>query len=132
GSLNQNELVTEAEGFRKTYGPEANKFMRNEILGRLDLDGENDPLLILLNEFCDVDTDPFSTLFREYRDAVQTAAQKRNEEIKKILAEKRSISGSAVAPNLNKDNKWQVEHSHLHDVFSQVLTDHTTKLQTSN
>jgi hypothetical protein len=74
-----------------------------------------------LGELCDIDAKPFEAVFRRYREDVSSAAQHRTDAIKKNLGKQRSISGSAVVPNLDRDAEWLTQRKRICDQYSDAL-----------
>lgn len=132
GIINKEELSMEVETIRETDGSVINDILQKEIFDRLDLDKDNEPLLVLMDEFHDIDVQPFLSLFKNYEVTIQTASQQRKKEIKESLALDRFISGSAVVPNLESDSRWLKEHAKLHGEFSRTLADQLSQIKLIN
>ena len=50
-------------------------------------------------------------------------------ELRENLAQKHFISGSAVVPNLESDEEWQVEAAELRSKFGRLLDEVRNKLE---
>jgi len=77
----------------------------NEIIARLDLDQNNQTLLGLFKIF-GITSTAIESIFNDYKNAYQSAAEIRIEQLKNQFAKNHSISGSAVVPNLMADEQW--------------------------
>jgi len=120
--LKKEDMDVEVESLRKTHGSMTNKILLTELSGRLDLDQDNGQILILLAALCGIDVSGLAAVFKEYQDAIRTAAQKKMKEIKENLVENRFISGSAVVPNLEADTEWIREKKRVKSKFSEFFS----------
>jgi hypothetical protein len=85
------------------------RLLVSNILTRLDPDQDTSRQLKILEECCRLDTSEIRTDIQEYRDACEEIARQRIAQLKELLAQKHSITGSAVIPNLDADDQWQHE-----------------------
>jgi len=92
-----------------------------DILTRLDPDHDNQVLLETLEECCRLDTAAIRSIISDYHAAADRAAEKRMGHIKEELADKHSIAGSAVIPNLEADSQWQQETQEMQRQFEESL-----------
>jgi hypothetical protein len=93
----------------------------DEFFKRLDLDGDHTSTLILLKEGFGIDPTGITGVFDEYRQAVNRVALDRTDEIRKELAEKQGVSGTAVVPNLAADLEWESAQQRLKGRFEPIL-----------
>jgi len=107
GLLTNHQLKLEYDRFKKDSDLSDNSLLVREILCRLDPDRANQNLLEALEACCRLDTAAIRANLKDYRDAYHRAAEKRSAQLKEDLAHHHSISGSAVLPNLDADEKWQ-------------------------
>ena len=103
----------------------------NEIVTRLKLDEDNQTLLGLLKTF-GITSTAFESVFSDYQNAYQSAAQNRIEQLKNQLATNHSISGSAVLPNLNADGQWRSDVQGIRIRFEEKLIREKDKLLKDN
>ena len=120
-TINKRELKKEINNLLKTYGLKNEAIIIREFLNRLSFNQDNQALLALLNELWSVDITKLEAIFNDYNETIQTEAQKRMEEIKENLAQKRFISGSAVVPNISADDEWIRKFQDIKDKFDQLL-----------
>jgi hypothetical protein len=64
----------------------------------------------------------------DYQDELNSAASYKMVELRENLAQKHFISGSAVVPNLEADEKWQAEAAELRTKFGRLLEEAKDKL----
>ncbi len=122
GLLTQNQIKIDYESLKKDSNLSDDSLLVNEILTRLDPAQNTQILLEVLEEFCRLDTATIRSIINEYRDAYSQAAQKRTAQLKEDLAQKHSITGSAVVPNLDADEDWQREAQDLRKKFEDRLS----------
>jgi len=120
-TINKRELKKEINNLIKTYDLKNEAIIIREFLNRLGFNQDNQSLLALLNELWRVDIKTLEDIFNDYNETIQTEAQKRMEEIKEILAQKRLISGSAVIPNISADDEWIKKIRDIEGKFDQLL-----------
>ena len=121
GVLDQERFAKELAGMQETYGSMVNDLLRNELFGGLHVGRDNKLRLILLSEICGIDTTGLMSIFDGYNNEIQSTTQERAQTLKELLAQKRSISGSAVVPNIEMDKVWQTEVVAIHAKFDQRL-----------
>jgi len=119
--LNIEKFAKELVGMQETYGSTVNDLIRDELLGGLHVGRDNKLRLTLLSEICVIDTTGLLSIFDGYNSEIQSATQERVQTLKELLAQKRSISGSAVVPNVEMDKVWQTEVVAIHTKFDQLL-----------
>jgi hypothetical protein len=121
GVLDIERFAKELAGMQETYGSMINDLLRDELLGSLHLGRDNKLRLTLLSEICGIDTTGLMPIFDGHHNEIQSATQDRVKTLKELLAQKRSISGSAVVPNVEMDKVWQTEVVAIHAKFDQRL-----------
>lgn len=107
--LSKNQLITDYETLKKDYNISQNNSLIIEITQRIEPDQDYQPLLEVLQECCAIDTAGIETIIEDFRKAYLSASQNRMERLKEDLAQQSNISGSAVLPNLDADEKWRQE-----------------------
>ena len=122
GLLTNNQLKREYERFKKDSDLSDNSLLVREILTHLDPDLDNQILLETLEEVCRLDTAAIRANLKDYRDAYHQAAGKRSAQLKEDLAQNHSITGTAVLPNLDADEKWQQETQNMRRQFEDNLS----------
>ena len=120
-AINKRELKKEINNLIKTYDLKDETIIIREFLNRLGFNQDNQSMLALLNELWSIDITKLEAIFNDYNETIQTEAQKRMEEIKENLAQKRFISGSAVVPNISADDEWIRKFQDIKDKFDQLL-----------
>ena len=120
--LNKERLETAIDALRKTYDFNVNEILAQLLLDDLKLGEKNEFLLELLHEVCGIDVLNLEKLFHDFLLQVGVAAKERIEAIKEDLAKTRSISGSAVVPNLEADPIWLSMRGEIKHTFDDILS----------
>ena len=100
----------------------------NQVIDRLDPNGDNRALFEVLDHCCGMDAIGLADVIRQYQEGYRTAAQSHQEALKANLAKKYKISGSAVVPNLETDEDWQKQARELALAVKEKLTLERIKL----
>jgi hypothetical protein len=101
----------------------------DEIVKRLNLDGDNAWAFELLAGAVGTGSEGIAAVCGEYRETLVKMAGNRIEEIRKSLQKRRGISGTAVIPNLAADPDWTADQQRLHDQFELILRRELGKLK---
>ena len=127
-TLTMDQLNSEYDRLKKENNLSDNTLLMNEIFNRLDLNKYDQKLLALLKDLCGANTKKIESILNDYQDAINAAASYRIIELREGLAQKHSISGSAVVPNLDADETWQTEARDIRTKFEQKLDAEKDKL----
>ena len=127
--LPQDRLNAEYEKLKKGYHLSDDSIFMSEVFLRLDPDKDNQILLSLLKDMCEVNTKEVESVINDYQDELNSAASYKMVELRENLAQKHFISGSAVVPNLEADEEWQVEAAELRSKFGRLLDEVRNKLE---
>ena len=119
--LSKSELITDYEMLKKDYNMSQNDSLIIEITQRVEPDQDNQPLLELFQECCTIDTAAIETLIKDFRQAYRTASQNRLAQLKEDLAQQHNITGSAVLPNLDADERWRQETREMRSGYEDKL-----------
>ena len=101
-------------------GP-AESALRDEVMSRLALGGDNARWLELLQSRYRIDPSGWQQIEKDFFLAVDSAAGRRIEEMKGELERLGRISGSAVVPNLEADATWIETRRAIAADFQQLL-----------
>ena len=121
GILSINQLITDYELLKKDCTIPQNNSLIVEITQRIEPDQDNQSLLELLQECCTIDTTAIESIIENFRKEYITASQSRIEQLKKDLAQRHNISGSAVLPNLDVDEQWRQKIGELRAGYEDQL-----------
>jgi hypothetical protein len=113
GKLDVQRMGEELDQLVKTGDGPDEAMVGDEIMGRIELGGDNKPWLVLLQDRYRIDLAGVQSVEEDFRQATEAAATRRNEEIRKELQQLRRISGSAVVPNLDADQVWIKEQQSI-------------------
>jgi hypothetical protein len=119
--LTKEELKSELTILQKKFEFRDNSIFIGEILNRLDLTKNNDLYLALLDELFKISVKKIRTILDDFKNSVAKAAAQRIDLIKAELRENHSISGSAVSPNLEKDNILHNKIQEIQNKFDKKL-----------
>ena len=103
--------------------------LSNSFIDKIDLTADNRLLMALLNNLCDSGTEGIETVLGEFQEEFNSAASYRMVELRESLAQKHSIYGSAVVPNLQADDTWLEEAGALRARFEEKLEAEKNKLE---
>ncbi len=104
--LRKEQLIAGLENLKTTYDLNINQIVSGIILANLKFGHDNKLFFELLTEICGLDTSRLDKMFTDFQSTIEIAAEKRIKKLKKNLAKKHAISGSAVVPNLEDDKEW--------------------------
>jgi hypothetical protein len=105
GFIDLDRLKAELTPLQEEGKEMVREILKEDVLGRIQLGQNNDPLLNMLSKIIGMNIAPIKELLNQFEKRMEREKESR----KKILEEelrKRGISGSAVIPNLNGDEKW--------------------------
>ena len=126
--LNVHQLQKELNRLKKSNDLPAEKILVPEVLERIDMDKDNEPLLSLLDEIYDIDVTHLRAVLTNYQNVIRAAARKREDTLKEYLMQHHSISGSAVLPNLEADDAWAAELPRIRSESERELSREKTQL----
>lgn len=109
GLFSIGQLQREYQGVKTEFKLTDHTALAGQVINRLDPDLDNRALFEVLDRCCRLDSGGLAGLISQYQVGCQKAAQSRMEALKESLAQKHHISGSAVVPNLETDDKWHLE-----------------------
>ncbi|MEA1935353.1 MAG: hypothetical protein U9M96_00850 [Thermodesulfobacteriota bacterium] len=110
--IKQEKLKSELKKEGKDKYSELQKILKNELLERLQPDGDNVKIFQLIKGILDIKKDPFVKIINEFQKEVASEKSNRLENRKKLLT-KRRFFGSAVIPNLALDESWGIHYKKL-------------------
>jgi hypothetical protein len=118
--IDLDRLKAELTPLRREGEDMVRELIKEDMLGRIQFGQNNDPLLDMLSKTIGVNTGPIKELLNQFEKRMDREKESRE----KILEEElrtRGISGSAVIPNLNGDQKWLRTVSELNQLFREKM-----------
>jgi hypothetical protein len=109
GMYSLEQLQRDYEKFTAEFQLPNHTVLAGQVISRLDPEQDNCALFDVLDQCCHLDSSGLTDVISEYQAGYHTAAQRRMEALKENLAQKHAVSGSAVVPNLEIDEKWRQE-----------------------
>lgn len=119
--LKKENLIKEIEDLKIAYDLNVEETLAELLLNSLNLGTDNTLFLELLGEIFELNLYGLETIFQNFKETVKSASEKRVEQIKADLSEKRFISGSAVVPNLESDREWLGMLGQIKKEFDEIL-----------
>ncbi len=111
------ELFKHLNELKNTFGHGVEKRMADEILGRIDVETDNDRCLTLLTDHFGLEISTLKMIQAEFKQALQTGKTDRIDILKSRLSDHYGISGTAVVPNIETDRGWQQERTAITERF---------------
>ena len=129
-AISLDRFNSEYQVLKKEYGlmGTGNEHLIREICDRIELSKDNQVLFDLLAELKVYDVEGLSSVLQKFQTVRDTAARERRKVLKKQLVKTHFISGSAVVPNLEKDNEWRKGAGVIRAEFEAKLNQAKTKL----
>ncbi len=121
-------LQRDYEELKAEFNLPDHTFLAGQVVDRLDPAGDNRALLEALEHCCNLDSIGLADIIKHYQADVQTAANSRMHALKENLAQNHNISGSAVVPNLETDEDWQIMAQELALAFDQKINQERIRL----
>lgn len=125
--LDLEDLRSEVASLQEKHQITHSATLRKVILDKIDMAALNGPLPELLHKLFGDEISGLNDLFQRFRHDLTSRADQRNRQLKKDLKQL-CISGSAVAPNLEADPKWQQELQAMETTYGQALDKEKAKL----
>ena len=122
------QLHTEYARLKQELRLPDDSFLVDQAINKIDLTSENRLLLNLLKEFYSSGIGGIDSILNEFQDELNSLSSYRMVEIREELAGKYSISGSAVVPNLEADDAWQVEAGEIRSRYEKKLAAEREKI----
>jgi hypothetical protein len=129
-AISFDQFSSEYRALKKEFGLKetGNEQLVKEISERIEPGADNQALFDLLAEFKRSDFERLKSILQEFQTASDTAARERIESLKEQLAKTHFISGSAVVPNLERDDDWKKEAGEIRAKYSALLDKEKVKL----
>jgi hypothetical protein len=99
------EIKSEIDSEKSKVPSDVEKILKNELIGRLDPEGDNEKIYRLLQEIFNIDIDLLEQVIGKFHEDVIKEKAKKIEALRQALAQIH-ISGSAVVPNVDNDASW--------------------------
>jgi hypothetical protein len=126
GIIGMDQLKTEVNGLVEKGGDMAKRLIREESVSRIELEGNNEPLLGVLEEITGSDANTLREILKAFEKRLEQEKAAQEEGLKKTL-ENQGISGSAVLPNIHADPEWSRYVSKIKKEFYERVTSYRQK-----
>ena len=99
------------------------------LLTMVTLEKDHSIALELLDNTAGVDTNDMQLVLNRYQEALDDARSDHSARIKQRLSDDKGLSGSAVWPNLDRDDQWKKAAASLMDQYSSLLEQAKKKIR---
>ena len=126
GIIDMDQLRGKVSGLVETGEDMVKRLIREECVSRIELKGNNEPFLRLLEEITGSEVDSLREVSKSFEKRLEKEKGSREEGFKRRL-KKQGISGSAVLPNIYADPEWSRYLSEIKEEFQERLTSYWQK-----
>ena len=116
GFMDLDGLKRESEALGKGHENMLREIIMGEIAERIQPEGDNDPLLELLEKTTGMDTGPIREFITDFELKLEREKGVHEKRLLETL-KKKGVSGSAVIPNLDANSQWRGYVSKLNEEF---------------
>ena len=120
GLADRERLKEELVALRKDEQEGFDQLIRQEAIDRIEPGESTAPLLEILSFAVGMDTSPVKKLLNDFDSKIKQERGRREKVLREELR-KKGISGSAVIPNLDADQKWRKMLSETTQAFKEEL-----------
>lgn len=120
GLIDIDTLKSDFDIGRRKY-PELPQILRSTLLAHVNLNGNSEIIFQLLKILLGIKTKTVDDIVLSSKSELDTGVIKRVESLREEL-KKRKIYGSAIVPNLNHDETWQMQLQKLNSDFIKQVT----------
>lgn len=119
-AMSLDAIKSEIQKEEKDRQVELKKTLKKEIIQHIELDEDNTKLFQLLEEILGINKDSITNMINRFQEMLDTEKINKINAMKNRLNEK-GISGSAVVPNLDSDEKWNGYYLNLKEDFKEKI-----------
>lgn len=120
-TIKPTELFKHLNELKNTFGHGVERRMADEILGRIDVETDNNRYLTLLTDYFSLEVSTLKMIQAEFKQAIQAGKSDRTDILKSRLSDHYGISGTAVIPNIETDPEWQQARVAIIECFRNKL-----------
>ena len=124
GLMDLQDIKRESEALGRGYEDMLREIIIREVAERIQPEGDNEPLLEVLEKMTGMDIGPIRDFLTDYERKLQKEMVAREESLMKRL-KKNGISGSAIIPNLEADLQWRDYVFNLKEAFQKEVASFT-------
>jgi len=119
-SINLDRLKIEAVALREEQQEMFDQIIKEEVIKRIELEGNNEPVFIVLENTTGIDAVPIHKILADFEQRLKNERKVHERGLRDRLKEK-GISGSAVLPNIKADPEWNDFVSNLKQEFRENM-----------
>jgi hypothetical protein len=120
GVIDLDRLRIEAAAIKGESQQMFDQLIKEELINRIELEGNNAPVFAVLEGVTGTDTAPIREILIDFQRRLERERDLAEGSLKEILHEK-AIWGSAVSPNLDADPEWRDYVSKLNRTFREEV-----------
>jgi len=120
GILSTEQLKREMASFDMDLKPVAEKELLTACLSAMTVEGDNQPVFEMLDQFLHCDIKPILDLIDEFQEQQNKEGSKRSADRIQTFR-KWGVSGSSIIPNLAADSAWRDFISNMQERFQERL-----------
>lgn len=122
-ALRPDHFADDYRRLKTEYGLDDDAILIAECLEQLAIGADNAPMLSAMDSAGGVDRAAIESVIGHFQDRDRETAAAAKRRALDDLATRLHISGSAVVPNLSRDDRWRQERAVLEDEFRQKLAE---------
>lgn len=122
-AINLQQLQNALDKYEEKEGHEVGGLLVDIVAGRIGLIGDNTALFTVLETVCRIDTSNVKKHILEFQISADQLKRSREEALLAYFSDTYQVSGSAVVPNVAKDDLWQTENRRLMEAHQAQLAD---------
>ena len=119
--LDLEQLKDDLDALKKSYEFIDPSDLVSEILNRIELDSDNGPFLVILDDICRINSEGLKAVLSEYHKTVRLHTDRRSDQIAEKLNRDYRVTGSAVQPNLAMDDDWVADLQTIYTDYNRLL-----------
>lgn len=127
--VNLTQFEDAVEKYKKDSGGDVQTPLTEMLLHRIDLTADNAALLSLLEHVCRVDITLINKSIGSFQHSVNELRQTREKALRAHFSDTFHVAGSAVIPNLAKDEIWQSDYQRLMEAHQLNLENQCQRLR---
>ena len=126
--INLTQLQDALAVHKKDGDSDVDGLLAKAVLQRMELTADNSLLLTLLEDVCRLDTAGLQKILEAFQTSAEELKKNREKQLLSYFSEAHHVSGSAVMPNLAKDEAWQEGYRRLVEAYESRLADEGNRL----
>lgn len=127
-AIKPDEIKNQLQEMIDQFGTDSTNIIVQAILEGVQIDTDNTGRFTILSEYLQIDITPITHIITEFSRNITNTKAHFNKKAKATLAERYHITGSAILPNMDADERWTKEFEYIIDQYQRQLEIETGKL----